>query len=150
MHSEKHTYAGYGGGHVPPSPPPSKSCARWPQPPCSLAPAHCTPRSASAGHCYVRHCLKQLLHIVKVKPTQPPPSLNLTVQGRRTNHGRLVDARTRTSASSIVRRSGSGTEHHGHRAGVLGYVRVAVDPRTGETPGGPSSRQLLRARTSGG
>ena len=106
----KTAYAGYGGGHVPPSPPPSKSCARWPQPPCSHAPARCTPRSVSAGHCYVRHCLKQLLHIVKVKPTQPPPSLNLTVQGRRTNHGGLVDARTRTNVNSRLPRSGSGTQ----------------------------------------
>ena len=40
-----------------------------------------------------------------------------------------------TSASSIVRRSGSGTEHHGHRAGVLGKSgpRRAVGPtRTAE------------------
>ena len=96
---------------MPPSPPPSKNSASWPQPPRTPAPARCTAHSASAGHCYVRHCLKQLLHIVKVKPSFPktPPSLNLTVQGRRTNHGGLVDARTRTSVNSRIPGSGSGT-----------------------------------------
>ena len=42
---------------------------------------------------------------------------------------RMVGMRTLTRVSSGVRRSGSGTRHNGHRAGVLGYVRASAGRR---------------------
>ena len=43
---------------------------------------------------------------------------------------RTVGMRTLTSVISTVRRSGSGTERRGHRAGVLGYVRASAGRRS--------------------
>ena len=137
---------------MPPSPPPTKPCARWPPPPCSHAPARCTPQSVSAGHCYVRHFLTQLLHIIKVN--QPPPSLNLTVQGRRTNHRRLVDARTRTSVNSRIRRSGSGTRGDWSQSWCVGLrpgrsgPSGRRDPRRALEPATTESSNLRRLTSS--
>ena len=43
---------------------------------------------------------------------------------------RMVGTRALASVISTVFRSGSGTGHRGHRAGVLGYVRASAGHRS--------------------